>query len=95
MIFFLSNNIRVIVVSLIFDKQVVEDVVLTINQAIEPVEKGMTKIQETFHEITVRDDEKESEVKVEEHEQDVTIDDTQVSTSEDKVTIESSGRTGS
>ncbi|KAL1825338.1 hypothetical protein DCAR_0313490 [Daucus carota subsp. sativus] len=74
---------------------VVEDVVLTINQAIEPVEKGMTKIQETFHEITVRDDEKESEVKVEEHEQDVTVDDTHVSTSEDKVTIESSGRTGS
>lgn len=68
---------------------------MTINQAIEPVEKGMTKIQETFHEITVRDDEKESEVKVEEHEQDVTVDDTHVSTSEDKVTIESSGRTGS
>ncbi|KAK1354957.1 Lazarus [Heracleum sosnowskyi] len=42
---------------------VVEDVVLTINKAIEPVEKGVTKIQETFHEIAVRDDEKESEVR--------------------------------
>lgn len=34
---------------LYFWKQVVKDVVLTINQAIGPVEKGVTKIQETFH----------------------------------------------
>lgn len=54
-------------------QKVVEDVVLTINQAIEPVEKGVTKIQETFHHITVssNDDKEEPEVKVEEHEQDV------------------------
>lgn len=74
---------------------VVEDVVLTINQAIEPVEKGVTKIQETFHEIAVRDDEKESEVKVEEYEQDLTVDKSHVSTSsEDKVTIQTTGKTG-
>ncbi|XP_031120514.1 protein LAZ1 homolog 2 [Ipomoea triloba] len=39
-------------------QQVVEDVVLTINQAIGPVEKGMTKIQEKFHQISVSSDEK-------------------------------------
>ncbi|XP_042034756.1 protein LAZ1 homolog 2-like [Salvia splendens] len=33
--------------------KVVKDVVLTINQAIEPVHDGMTKIQETFHHISV------------------------------------------
>ena len=38
------------------DEQVVKDVVLTINQAIEPVEKGMTKIQETFHHISEASD---------------------------------------
>lgn len=32
--------------------QVVKDVVLTINQAIEPVEKGVMKIQETFRQKT-------------------------------------------
>ncbi|RVW44090.1 Protein LAZ1-like 2 [Vitis vinifera] len=37
----------------LFSKQVVKDVVLTINQAIEPVERGVTKIQETFHQISV------------------------------------------
>ncbi|KAG6389086.1 hypothetical protein SASPL_150545 [Salvia splendens] len=36
-----------------FETQVVKDVVLTINQAIEPVHDGMTKIQETFHHISV------------------------------------------
>lgn len=29
-------------------EQIVKDVVLTINQAIEPVHEGMTKIQENF-----------------------------------------------
>ncbi|XP_058215803.1 protein LAZ1 homolog 2 isoform X2 [Rhododendron vialii] len=63
-------------------QHVVKDVVLTINQAIEPVEKGVTKIQETFQHVSVssdkeieelevkveeRDDEEEREVKVEEH----------------------------
>lgn len=36
-----------------FETQVVKDVVLTISQAIEPVHDGMTKIQETFHHISV------------------------------------------
>ncbi|CAI9087696.1 OLC1v1021838C1 [Oldenlandia corymbosa var. corymbosa] len=60
-------------------QKVVKDVVLTINQAIEPVEKGVTKIQETFHEISVSsNDGKEEqevkdvkEVKVEGHEESV------------------------
>ncbi|KAL8498263.1 hypothetical protein ACS0TY_021549 [Phlomoides rotata] len=53
--------------------KVVKDVVLTINQAIEPVHEGMTKIQETFHQISVStgDDEPSSELKVEEHQQNV------------------------
>uniref|UniRef100_A0A803MF57 Uncharacterized protein n=1 Tax=Chenopodium quinoa TaxID=63459 RepID=A0A803MF57_CHEQI len=48
-------------------QQVVEDVKLTINQAIEPVEKGVTKIQESFHQITVgSEDKQESDVEIEE-----------------------------
>lgn len=49
--------------------QVVDDVVLTINQAIEPVEKGVTKIQETFHHKSVAsvDKESETELEVEDH----------------------------
>ncbi|PSS15453.1 hypothetical protein CEY00_Acc12944 [Actinidia chinensis var. chinensis] len=48
-------------------QHVVKDVVLTINQAIEPVGKGMTKIQETFHHISEAsdDDKEEQEVEVE------------------------------
>lgn len=44
---------------------------LTINQAIGPVEKGVTRIQQTFHHKTVvssddeEEEEEESEVKVE------------------------------
>ncbi|KAK9075938.1 hypothetical protein SSX86_004268 [Deinandra increscens subsp. villosa] len=53
-------------------QHVVDDVKLTINQAIEPVGKGMTKIQETFHHLSVGDDDKKSEVEVDEYEQDVT-----------------------
>lgn len=49
--------------------QVVKDVVLTINQAMGPVEKGVTKgvtkIQETFHQRSDDQDDK-SEVSVEE-----------------------------
>ncbi|XP_041009181.1 protein LAZ1 homolog 2 isoform X2 [Juglans microcarpa x Juglans regia] len=50
-------------------QHVVKDVVLTINQAIGPVEKGVTKIQETFHRKSVSSDgqEEESELKVEQH----------------------------
>ncbi|KAL0315924.1 UNVERIFIED_CONTAM: protein LAZ12 [Sesamum radiatum] len=55
-------------------QKVMEDVVLTINQAIEPVHEGMTKIQETFHHMSVSSDGKdEPEVKVEEVEQNITI----------------------
>lgn len=53
-------------------KQVVKDVVLTINQAMGPVEKGMTKIQETFHQTSVNDDEEEkqeTEIMIEEQEE--------------------------
>ncbi|KAG8367120.1 hypothetical protein BUALT_Bualt16G0039500 [Buddleja alternifolia] len=54
-------------------QKVVKDVVLTINQAIEPVHEGMSKIQETFHQISVSGDSKEEpEVKVEEHQQNIT-----------------------
>ncbi|XP_071911250.1 protein LAZ1 homolog 2-like isoform X2 [Coffea arabica] len=54
-------------------QKVVKDVVLTINQAIEPVEKGVIKIQETFHHTSVssNDNKEKPEVKVEEHEQNV------------------------
>ncbi|KAK4391890.1 protein LAZ12 [Sesamum angolense] len=55
-------------------QKVMEDVVLTINQAIEPVHEGMTKIQETFHHMSVSSDGKdEPEVNVEEVEQNITI----------------------
>ena len=52
-------------------KQVVEDVVLTINQAIGPMEKGVTKIQETFHhrKTDSDNDHKESELGFEEHDE--------------------------
>ncbi|XP_057746045.1 protein LAZ1 homolog 2 isoform X1 [Arachis stenosperma] len=42
-------------------QRVVKDVVLTINQAIGPVEKGVTKIQETFHHKTVVSSDEEEE----------------------------------
>lgn len=49
--------------------QVVKDVVLTINQAKGPVEKGVKKIQETFHHKSMSSggEEEESELKVEQH----------------------------
>ncbi|CAA3001977.1 LAZ1 homolog 2 [Olea europaea subsp. europaea] len=55
-------------------QKVVKDVVLTINQAIEPVHEGMTKIQETFHQISVSGNGRdEPEAKVEEHEENITV----------------------
>ncbi|KAJ4958621.1 hypothetical protein NE237_025732 [Protea cynaroides] len=42
-------------------EHVIKDVALTINQAIEPVEKGVTKIQETFHHISKGPDDKEQD----------------------------------
>ncbi|KAF3439707.1 hypothetical protein FNV43_RR17985 [Rhamnella rubrinervis] len=55
-------------------QRVVKDVVLTINQAIGPVEKGMVKIQETFHHKSdSKGEEDESELRVEERfEEDLT-----------------------
>ncbi|KAD5317427.1 hypothetical protein E3N88_17373 [Mikania micrantha] len=50
-------------------QHVVDDVKLTINQAIEPVGKGVTKIQETFHHLSVGDHDKKSELEVDECEQ--------------------------
>ncbi|XVF48865.1 hypothetical protein PTKIN_Ptkin03bG0222800 [Pterospermum kingtungense] len=49
-------------------QRVMEDVVLTINQAMGPMEKGVTKIQETFHKKTDSDsNHEESELEIEEH----------------------------
>ncbi|GMH17841.1 hypothetical protein Nepgr_019682 [Nepenthes gracilis] len=51
-------------------QQVVEDVKLTINQAIEPVEKGVMKIQESFQHISFSSDDKGEEsdiIKIEKH----------------------------
>lgn len=50
-----------------------KDVVLTINQAIEPVHDGMTKIQETFHHISVSSGGKDElpEVKIREQHQNI------------------------
>ncbi|XP_020536489.1 protein LAZ1 homolog 2 isoform X1 [Jatropha curcas] len=49
-------------------QSVVKDVVLTINQAIRPVEKGVIKIQETFHRREESSDDREkSELKLEDH----------------------------
>ncbi|KAH0653150.1 hypothetical protein KY290_031436 [Solanum tuberosum] len=53
-------------------QKVVKDVVLTINQAMGPVEKGMTKIQETFHQTSVDDEEEEkqeTDIMIEEQEE--------------------------
>ncbi|XP_006651488.2 protein LAZ1 homolog 2 isoform X1 [Oryza brachyantha] len=55
---------------------VVKDVALTISQAIGPVEKGVGKIQDTFHHISLKPKgKKEPEVKVEEHITENTVDD--------------------
>lgn len=42
---------------------------LTISQAMEPVEKGVNKIQETFHHITLSSekDEEEPNLEIKEH----------------------------
>ncbi|KZV46798.1 transmembrane protein 184C [Dorcoceras hygrometricum] len=54
-------------------QKIVEDVVLTINQAIEPVHEGMTKIQDRIHKIAVSgNDKEEPRVKVvEEHQRNI------------------------
>uniref|UniRef100_A0A7N0UNR5 Protein LAZ1 homolog 2 n=1 Tax=Kalanchoe fedtschenkoi TaxID=63787 RepID=A0A7N0UNR5_KALFE len=52
-------------------QHVVKDVVLTISQAMEPVEKGMTKIHETIQHISVGADKKEeTKLEIEEHMED-------------------------
>lgn len=49
-------------------QHVVKDVALTISQAIGPVEKGVGKIQEKFHHVSLKPgDKKEPQVAVEEH----------------------------
>ncbi|KAK3213366.1 hypothetical protein Dsin_018072 [Dipteronia sinensis] len=55
-------------------QHVVKDVVLTINQAMGPVEKGVTKIQEKFHQQSIGSDDKEevTELEVEEHVENLT-----------------------
>ncbi|KAK1550941.1 hypothetical protein Q3G72_027329 [Acer saccharum] len=55
-------------------QHVVKDVVLTINQAMGPVEKGVTKIQEKFHQKSSSSDDKEevTELEVEEHVENLT-----------------------
>ena len=45
----------------------VKDVALTISQAIEPVQEGVTKIQETFHLSLGSDKEDGAKVEVDEH----------------------------
>lgn len=55
--------------------QVVKDVVLTVNQAIEPVEKGVTKIRDRLHPVSAKSDEDiTSNVDLEEHVEDVLSD---------------------
>ncbi|KAK4853442.1 hypothetical protein QYF36_009292 [Acer negundo] len=51
-------------------QHVVKDVVLTINQAMGPVEKGVTKIQEKFHQKSSGSD--DTELEVEEHVENLT-----------------------
>ncbi|ERM99450.1 hypothetical protein AMTR_s00131p00101830 [Amborella trichopoda] len=66
-----------------------KDVVLTITQAIELVEKGVTKIQETFHHISIGSG--DEEVKVDKHvSENVTKDRSHVLSSEKPVRAESS-----
>lgn len=66
-----GTSIRSSVQDIVVDggQHVVNDVVLTINQAIGPVEKGVTKIHEKFHHKSKgpSDEEEESEFEVEEH----------------------------
>ncbi|KAJ0090488.1 hypothetical protein Patl1_13618 [Pistacia atlantica] len=63
----ISESVQDIVVE--GGQRVVEDVVLTINQAMGPVEKGVTKIQEKLHSKSLSSDDKEEEweFKVEGH----------------------------
>lgn len=67
-------------------EHVVKDVALTINQAIEPVEKSVTKIQEKIHHISVDTKDKKEHLEVEEHvERNVTESGSPVVGSEKKV----------
>ncbi|XP_059633267.1 LOW QUALITY PROTEIN: protein LAZ1 homolog 2 [Cornus florida] len=78
-------------------QHVVKDVFLTINQAMEPVEKGMTRIQETFHHRSVASDDnkEELELEIDEYaEQDLTRSGSNVLSYEEKVFTESDGGNG-
>ncbi|XP_077236403.1 organic solute transporter ostalpha protein (DUF300) isoform X3 [Tasmannia lanceolata] len=76
-------------------EHVVKDVVLTITKAIEPVEKGVTKIQKTFHHVSLGGSKQEEEgpkVEIDELvEENVTESGSHVSRSEDNVMSEFSG----
>ncbi|KAK9142162.1 hypothetical protein Syun_011562 [Stephania yunnanensis] len=77
---------------LVGGKRVVKDVVLTINQAIEPVEKGVIKIQEKFHNAAAESDNEEDEspqLQVEEHLEEGGVDgEAKVVSSENKVILD-------
>ncbi|CAK9159221.1 unnamed protein product [Ilex paraguariensis] len=77
-------------------QHVVKDVVLTINQAIEPVEKGVAKIQETFHHISMSsgDHDEEQILEVDEHEEARTENGSEVLICKDKLISESKPQKG-
>ncbi|KAI3965382.1 hypothetical protein MKX01_042863 [Papaver californicum] len=66
-------------------QHVVKDVVLTINQAMEPVEKGVTKIQEKFHHISIGSENEGPKVEVEHIEGNITGSGSNLERSEEKI----------
>ncbi|KAI3914278.1 hypothetical protein MKW92_049687 [Papaver armeniacum] len=68
-------------------QHVVKDVVLTINQAMEPVEKGVTKIQEKFHHISIGSEKEGPKVEVEQIEENISGDGSNLERSEEKIII--------
>ncbi|OVA08326.1 Organic solute transporter Ost-alpha [Macleaya cordata] len=66
-------------------QHVVKDVVLTINQAIEPVEKGVTKIQERFHHVSVDSDNEGPKLEVERVQENITRSGSNLVRTEEKV----------
>ncbi|KAI3977109.1 hypothetical protein MKX01_042799 [Papaver californicum] len=66
-------------------QHVVKDVVLTINQAMEPVEKGVTKIQEKFHHISIGSEKEGPKVEVEHIEENITESGSNLERSEEKI----------
>lgn len=58
---------------------------MTINQAIEPVEKGVTKIQEKFHHISIGSEKEGPKVEVEQIEENISGDGSNLERSEEKI----------